>query len=282
MRHASLLLVAFSAIALTAACGSQVVDTQTSGTNGGGAGGAMMSTTGSGGVAGGTTSTTVTGTTTSTGAGGASLVCGGKIGMSCGPDEYCDFGSDPVACGAADGTGFCQPKPQGCPADCPGVCGCDGYFYCNECGAHAAGVDVSFDTACYTATDTYRAVNMITSVPRFAILKASPLRNLCFRLMAVAGESMGIGIYGDSFAVMSAEVTNDVHDCDFQPGFVPPPKGESFATTTAMGGLFLTLSSAGCAVGMSASVKFPGAPAWVPADESFYLGQAIPIEGGCP
>lgn len=27
-----------------------------------------------------------------------------------------------------------------CSADCPGVCGCDDVFYCNECEANRAGI----------------------------------------------------------------------------------------------------------------------------------------------
>ncbi len=27
-----------------------------------------------------------------------------------------------------------------CTADCPGVTGCDGKMYCNECGMHANGI----------------------------------------------------------------------------------------------------------------------------------------------
>jgi len=27
-----------------------------------------------------------------------------------------------------------------CTTDCPGVCGCDGVTYCNECNANAAGI----------------------------------------------------------------------------------------------------------------------------------------------
>lgn len=71
--------------------------------------------------------------------------CGGKMGLTCASGEYCDY---PSACGAGDELGACKPKPQGCTADCPGVCGCDGKFYCNSCTAAAEGIDVSADTSC--------------------------------------------------------------------------------------------------------------------------------------
>ncbi len=31
-------------------------------------------------------------------------------------------------------------KDDICFTDCPGVTGCDGKFYCNECGMHANGI----------------------------------------------------------------------------------------------------------------------------------------------
>lgn len=74
-------------------------------------------------------------------------VCGGLAGGSCGADEYCDFPDDAM-CGAADQTGTCQPRPEICTDDCPGVCGCDGMFYCNACNAAALGVDVIVGGVC--------------------------------------------------------------------------------------------------------------------------------------
>ena len=44
-------------------------------------------------------------------------------------------------CGIADGSGVCRPRPQGCTADCPGVCGCDGKTYGNDCERQAAALD---------------------------------------------------------------------------------------------------------------------------------------------
>ncbi|WP_437475893.1 hypothetical protein WME75_24860 [Sorangium sp. So ce1014] len=78
--------------------------------------------------------------------GGTPVACGGRSGGICGAEEYCDFPDD--SCGTFDSEGQCSARPGGCPADCPGVCGCDGQFYCNACGAHQAGVDVSESTSC--------------------------------------------------------------------------------------------------------------------------------------
>ena len=35
-----------------------------------------------------------------------------------------------------------------CTSDCPGVCGCDGNFYCNECVANSKGIRVVSDGPC--------------------------------------------------------------------------------------------------------------------------------------
>src|SRR5262249_13189613 len=148
-------------------------------------------------------------TTTATGAGGAPPFCAGKVGILCGLDQYCHF--DPsTPCGGFDAAGTCEPRPQACDADCPGVCGCDGKFYCNTCDANAAGIDVSNETACM-APDSYTALNLFTNLPRFAILKASPQRNLCFRLIVMAGNSGGLGIPGlnGNVTVESGMITHD-------------------------------------------------------------------------
>jgi hypothetical protein len=84
------------------------------------------------------------------GAGGDSAVgsdaangtaCGGFTGATCDATQYCDYPDD--ICGAADGSGTCTPRPQGCPDNYDPVCACDGTVYGNACDAAAAGSDVS-------------------------------------------------------------------------------------------------------------------------------------------
>lgn len=151
----------FTAAALVVGCGSEISSSSTTGTSSGGSGGVG----GVGGV-GGTTSTAQTGGSGGTGAqggtggtggAGGNTVCGGKMGKPCQADEFCDF-EGTVPCGQADGTGICTQRPDFCPKDCPGVCGCDGQTYCNECLAHAAGMDVNSAIQCNAAVDCQQVV----------------------------------------------------------------------------------------------------------------------------
>lgn len=48
--------------------------------------------------------------------------------------------------------GRCEPRPRGCTADCPGVCACDASFYCNECVAAAAGMNLADPALCVATT----------------------------------------------------------------------------------------------------------------------------------
>lgn len=73
--------------------------------------------------------------------------CDGVAGLSCDENEYCDYAGD-VACGIGGQTGACKLRPDVCPPDCPGVCGCDGMFYCNSCDAAALGMDVNPTITC--------------------------------------------------------------------------------------------------------------------------------------
>jgi hypothetical protein len=110
--------------------GSTGVVTATSGSGGGG----MSSTGGVGGAGGDMPSTASAG-------GGNGATCGGKIGGECALNEYCDYPDD--LCGAADGSGFCKPRPIGCPKFFQPTCACDGQVYGNGCDANSAGLDIS-------------------------------------------------------------------------------------------------------------------------------------------
>ena len=68
---------------------------------------------------------------------------GCRSNADCASEERCAWPT-----GVCGGTGTCEARPLGCPGDCPGVCGCDGADYCNECGANAAGVNVASPGPC--------------------------------------------------------------------------------------------------------------------------------------
>ena len=126
--------------------------TTTSGPGTGAGGGTGTTTTGAAGDRPGTT--TGTGGYPNTGGAGGrggagtggsisdagAIGCGARLGNTCPANMFCDFTPDAM-CGFGDQPGTCQPKPQICTADCPGVCGCDGTFYCNACDAQRLGVD---------------------------------------------------------------------------------------------------------------------------------------------
>jgi hypothetical protein len=81
--------------------------------------------------------------------GGAPTFCGGFIGAACAPDAFCDY--DEVfssACGGADGSGVCRPRPTECTDIGGSVCACDGHTYSNECYAQMAGFDIWSVGAC--------------------------------------------------------------------------------------------------------------------------------------
>lgn len=130
-------------VVLLAGCGGDTDgDSGKKGSGGSSSGGTSSGGSSSGGTSSGGTSS---GGTSSGGTGGGNT-CGGLAGEPCASDEFCDYANGD--CGGDDGQGVCKKKPSGCTDDCPGVCGCDGKFYCNACGAQQAGVDDSNSVSC--------------------------------------------------------------------------------------------------------------------------------------
>ncbi len=115
------------------------------------------------------------GTTTSVGSTGSGMQpC--SLSVPCPVDQYC--ATFPGSC---DSAGVCMPKPQGCDADCPGVCGCDGETYCNACGAQQAGVDVGPDKkGCFPKEDVeYSAESVLGGLDRILVRKFDLADDLC-------------------------------------------------------------------------------------------------------
>lgn len=139
-RSFATLLLAASA-ACTIACGESV-DTGGSGGSGGS----------------GTTSTTTTATTTSSGTGGdgggIGDPCGGRAGIACPSNAYCDFPDDD--CGADDGQGVCVVRPLDCsgPALTP-ACGCDGEVHASGCIGYLYGTDIAPASGCAKPAGTF-------------------------------------------------------------------------------------------------------------------------------
>jgi hypothetical protein len=79
--------------------------------------------------------------------------CGGLQGLGCDDGWYCNFDAS-AQCGAADQTGTCEPKPQGCNKNYAPVCGCDDMTYGNACMAAMAGVAVAAEGECKTPGGT--------------------------------------------------------------------------------------------------------------------------------
>lgn len=73
------------------------------------------------------------------------VTCGGIAGLTCGEEQYCNYGS---SCPTPDATGTCQTKPTVCDDLYAPVCGCDGITYSNSCEAGRVGVTVLYAGTC--------------------------------------------------------------------------------------------------------------------------------------
>ncbi|MEO8900962.1 MAG: Kazal-type serine protease inhibitor domain-containing protein [Polyangiaceae bacterium] len=73
--------------------------------------------------------------------------CGGRLGNTCSSTDYCAYMLG-QACGRADASATCAPRPQTCPDIYAPVCGCDGAGYSNACVAAAAGTGIMNTGVC--------------------------------------------------------------------------------------------------------------------------------------
>jgi hypothetical protein len=186
-------------------------------------------------------------------------------------------------CGYADGSGVCQPRPDACTADCPGVCGCDGAFYCNTCDAHALGVDISDSKACMMSQTggTVSAIGLATNVPRFMIFKTDPVRNLCFRMLleGFSGSFTGISTPPD-WSVGLLDVTDHASDCTPVNGYPVPPAGDVAKAVKAGGSVSFDPTGFPCKVTVHVEVAFDAQAPWTPPLE-LIDADMLAVEGGC-
>ncbi|WP_437662280.1 hypothetical protein [Sorangium sp. So ce1182] len=265
---------------LLAACGGSV-DTPPGSGGAGGAGGATSSASDGAGGATSSTSDGAGGATSSTSGGGgeAPVACGARSGGTCSAAEFCDFPDD--SCGTFDTVGECSARPEVCPTDCPGVCGCDGQLYCNACAAQGAGVDVSKDTSCMkpVAVD-YAAAYWPGGLDHIIVYKADPEANRCVMLFAdspaeAAREGFDVTL-PTPWAVSRVERTDRAADC--APGTISPT-GEAVNATGATGVLTWEIATAAtlpCSLGLNVTVTFPDEPATV-----VLRATDVEVEGGC-
>src|SRR5207248_938275 len=78
--------------------------------------------------------------------------CGGAKDAKCPERQFCKPKLE-GKCAGDGNRGRCTPAPQMCAQDCPGVRGCDGKEYCNECLAEQAGTIAAPEPTCATNAD---------------------------------------------------------------------------------------------------------------------------------
>lgn len=284
--RALLLALPLSALlASLAACGSDVIAPGDSGSTSGstgGSGGSPSTTNASSTASSSATSGSTASSSSGTSAGGSGgAFCGGEAGIPCSVGELCDFPDD--SCGGDDSSGVCAPLPGDCPPDCPGVCGCDGMFYCSECAAHAAGVDVSAVASCVQPDGEYSAFLWLGGLDHLSVRKADPVRNVCLAIFLDAPmmDAQGFDFTAPQrYGVSHAYITDDAADCASD---VPQPGGMAFYASGGQGTLAWTVAPGmyyPCELDVDASITFAPGPAWVNAVEVMSATGVI-VEGGC-
>lgn len=238
-----------------------------------GCSGKVVLDTGATGGAGGSTGKTSTATGT---------ICGGKQGIPCAADEFCKWDTP---CGYADGTGVCTPRPTGCPADCPAVCGCDGNVYCNACGAQQAGSDVDPTVTCGIAGGgpEYHAFFLPTDALRYAITKTDTANDRCTVMTVAAGggqETFGIQTTA-GWAVEWVWMTPSAAYCQNVGLNVYPELPATYAKSLyGKGDLKQDSTTFPCMLDLSFTLAFDGTQPWAPATDDWYAAGLL-VEGGC-
>lgn len=231
---------------------------------------------------GGSSSTTsvTTSTASSTTGTGTTLVCGGKMGSPCPADAYCDFGDG--SCGVADQTGVCVPKPSGCTADCPGVCGCDGQFYCNACSAEATGVDVSSATSCLPDGALYSSQIWMGGLDHLVVRKADFDHDLCFQVFLDAPMNVQapyLVTAPQSFAVSNAIVVQGAENC--ASNVAPDPLIiQANSGKGAVDWKLEPMMSYPCELSIDVVLTFESSASWLTPTQTLQA-TGVKVDGGC-
>ncbi len=274
------LTMAISAIAITACGGDVTTSTSTSGAGGSGGESGSTGTPGSTGSAAGTGGSAA-GAGGSGGAGGGMVkMCGGFAGLTCEDTEWCDFPDD--MCGGADGLGSCLPRPIGCDDDCPGVCGCDGNFYCNACNAQSVGLDVSALISCAPESAEYSAGAYFGGYDHVMFRKADKVRDVCVTLHMLRPSDNSPGFAFTTpmeWGVGNASISDQAADCDgkFQ------PVGNLVNATGGMGTISFNIPPGGyfpCDVSVHGTLSFPPGEPWVLTTEPLDADMVV-VKDGC-
>jgi hypothetical protein len=208
--------------------------------------------------------------------GGSNQLCGGGL-PPCPPDEFCD-----VPFEACDQSGACHLRPEDCPEDCPGVCGCDGFPYCNECIARASGVDVGPSILCAAQGDVVYAVAAWPGgLDHLILMRADFDAGTCTRvyLDAPAESAFDVTIpapWGMSQAIASSAVDSCLDSTQSQAGELAWASGATGAVTWNLppNGFYP------CELSMGLTLAFDPAPAWLGPTVAL-AATDVPVDGGC-
>jgi len=254
------LLVVVLVVPLVVACGDAVIVQP-------GEGGADPSGTSTG------STTTDTATTSTTTAPPSMKLCG--VGQPpCPPDEYCEIAGE-----VCDAQGTCLARPQACDDDCPGVCGCDGEDYCNECVAKGNGTDISAGPCDGDAVE-YAAVAWPGGLDHIIIMKANDTDNTCWRIY-VDGPALGTydidapAPWGVGQIVVSTDATNCL---DWQ----QPLQGQVGTTFVATGDITWQVAAGmvyPCDLTIDATATFDSQPPGNLTISETFSAQSIPVVG---